>query len=65
MRLFGIEARGLNGARRYFQSFLMTALFYATVPVTSFLILIVAFFTEHNRTAHDFLSGITVIRRGR
>ncbi len=66
MRLFGIEARGLNGGRPdYFQAFLMTALFYATVPVTSFLILIVAFFTEHNRTAHDFLSGITVIRRDR
>ncbi len=66
MRLFGIEARGLNGARpEYFQAFLMTALFYATVPVTSFLILVVAFFTEHNRTAHDFLSGITVVRRGR
>jgi uncharacterized RDD family membrane protein YckC len=64
MRLFDIEARGLNGARpEYFQAFLMTALFYATVPLTSFLILIVAFFTEHNRTAHDFLSGITVIRR--
>ena len=66
MRLFGIEARGLNGARpEYFQAFLMTALFYATVSVTGFLILIVAFFTEHNRTAHDFLSGITVVRRGR
>ena len=66
MRLFGIEARGLSGAYpEYFQAFLMTALFYATVPVTSFLILIVAFFTEHNRTAHDLLSGITVIRRDR
>lgn len=66
MRLCDIEARGLDGGRpEYFQAFLMTALFYATVPVTSFLILIVAFFTEHNRTAHDFLSGITVVRRGR
>lgn len=66
MRLFDIEARGLNGDRPdYFQAFLMTALFYATVPLTSFLILIVAFFTEHNRTVHDLLSGITVIRRGR
>ena len=66
MRLFDIEARGLSGDRpEYFQAFLMTALFYATVPVTSFLVLIVAFFTEHNRTAHDFLSGITVVRRGR
>jgi uncharacterized RDD family membrane protein YckC len=66
MRLLDIEARGLSGDRPgYLQAFLMTALFYATVPVTSFLILIVAFFTEHNRTAHDFLSGITVIRRDR
>lgn len=66
MRLLSIEAQGLNGGRPdYFQAFLITALFYATVPVTSFLILIVAFFTEHNRTAHDFLSGITVVRRGR
>ena len=66
MRLFGIEARSLNGGRPdYFQAFLMTALFYATVSVTGFLILIVAFFTEHNRTAHDLLSGITVIRRDR
>ena len=66
MRLLGIEARGLDGGRPdYFQAFLMTTLFYATVPVTSFLILVVAFFTEHNRTAHDFLSGITVIRRSR
>ena len=63
-RLFGIEARGLHGGRPdYFQAFLMTALFYATVPVTSFLILIVALFTERNRTAHDLLSGITVVVR--
>ena len=66
MRLFGIEARGLRGGRPdYFQAFLMTALFYATVPTTGFLILVVALFTEHNRTAHDILSGITIVRRGR
>jgi len=66
MRLFDIEARGLNGGRPdYFQAFLMTALFYATVLFTSFLILIVAVFTEHNRTVHDLLSGVTVIRRSR
>ena len=38
MRLFGIEARSLNGGRPdYFQAFLMTLLFYVTVPVTSLL----------------------------
>jgi len=65
MRFFDLEARGLDGRRPdYFQAFLFTALFYATVPLTGFLILIVALFTEHNRTAHDLLSGITVVRRG-
>jgi uncharacterized RDD family membrane protein YckC len=48
----------------YLQAFLMTALFYATVPITGFLILAVALFTERNRTLHDILSGITVIRAG-
>lgn len=64
MRLFGVEARNLHGAPpEYVQAFLMTALFYATVPTTSFLILVIAFFTERKRTAHDLLSGITVVRR--
>jgi uncharacterized RDD family membrane protein YckC len=43
----------------------MTALFYATALVTSFLILAVALFTDRKRTLHDILSGMTVIRRGR
>jgi uncharacterized RDD family membrane protein YckC len=66
MRLFNLEARGVHGQRPdYWQAFLMTALFYATVPITSFLILLVALFTERNRTLHDILSGITVIRGSR
>lgn len=66
MRLFGVEMRGVEGQRPdYFQAFLMSALFYATVPVTGFLILLVALFTDGNRTAHDILSGMTAVRRGR
>lgn len=65
-RLFRLEARGVQGERPdYWQAFLMTALFYATVPITSFLILAVALFTDRNRTLHDILSGITVIRADR
>lgn len=64
MRLFGVEARGFDGTRPdYWQAFLMSALFYATIAVTGFLILIVAFFTERNRAVHDLLSGMTVLRR--
>lgn len=66
MRLFGLEARGVHGERPdYWQAFLMTALFYATVPITSFLILAVALFSDRHRTLHDILSGITVIRARR
>jgi uncharacterized RDD family membrane protein YckC len=66
MRLFGLEARGVQGGRPdYWQAFLMTALFYATVPITSFLILAVALFSDRNRTLHDILSGITLIRARR
>jgi uncharacterized RDD family membrane protein YckC len=66
MRLLNLEARGMRGERPdYLQAFLMTALFYATVPITGFLILLVALFTERNRTLHDILSGVTVIRAGR
>jgi uncharacterized RDD family membrane protein YckC len=66
MRLFGVEARGVHGERPdYWQAFLMTALFYATVPITSFLILAVALFSDRKRTLHDILSGITVIRATR
>jgi uncharacterized RDD family membrane protein YckC len=66
MRLFGLEARGVQGGRPdYWQAFLMTALFYATVPITSFLILAVALFSDRNRTLHDILSGITLIRTRR
>jgi uncharacterized RDD family membrane protein YckC len=66
MRLCKLEARGVRGERPdHWQAFLMTALFYATVPITSFLILAVALFSDRNRTLHDILSGITVIRSRR
>ena len=66
MQLFDTEVRSWTGERPgYWQAFLMTALFYATALVTSFLILAVALFTDRKRTLHDILSGMTVIRRGR
>jgi uncharacterized RDD family membrane protein YckC len=66
MRLFDIEVRSWDDRRPdYWQAFLMTALFYATVTLTSFLILAVALFTPQNRAIHDYLSGVVVLRRGR
>jgi uncharacterized RDD family membrane protein YckC len=63
-RLFGLEVRRLDGGRPDFlQAFLLTALFYVTVALTSTLILLVALFTRHHRTVHDMLSGTLTLRR--
>ena len=66
MRLFDIEVRSWTGGHpEYWQGFLMTILFYATVLPTSFLILAVGLFTPLNRMIHDALAGVVVVRRGR
>lgn len=64
MSLFDVELRNWNGNRvDYLQAFLQTALFYATIAVTSGLVLVVALFTARNRTLHDILAGTVAIRR--
>jgi uncharacterized RDD family membrane protein YckC len=66
MRLFDLEARRADGGRPdRVQGFLMSALFYATVLLTSFLILVVTLFADRKRLLHDILSGVTIIRRDR
>lgn len=66
MRLFNIEVRHFNGGRAdYFQAFVMAVLFYATIPITGFLILAVSLFDARSRTLHDMLSGAVVVRQGR
>jgi uncharacterized RDD family membrane protein YckC len=62
MQFLGMEVRTLDGDRPgLIQAFAMTALFYLSVTTTSFLILIIAFFNDKNRCAHDFLSGTLVV----
>ena len=65
-RLFDLEVRAWTGRRPdYPQAFLNTVLFYTTVTLTAWLILLVALFTDRNRTVHDYLSGTLVVRRTR
>ncbi|WP_052742080.1 RDD family protein [Kiloniella litopenaei] len=42
-------------------AFLTTVIFYLTVPATSFLILLVAFFNDEKRTLHDILTHTVVV----
>jgi uncharacterized RDD family membrane protein YckC len=61
-----VEIRSWTGRRPdYVQAFLMTALFYATVLPTGFLVLAVALFNDRQRTLHDYLVGTLGVRRGR
>ncbi len=66
MQFMDVEIRTWNGRQPdYFQAFLITALFYATVLPTGFLVLAVALFNDQHRTLHDFLTGTLGVRRSR
>lgn len=62
MRLFKIEVRAWDGRRPdYLRAALMTIVFYTTVALTSWLILLVALLDQRRRTLHDHLCGTLVI----
>ena len=64
MRLFDLEVRSWTGVRpTLLQAFLMAVLFYTTIGVTGFFILLVSLFNGRGRTLHDYLSGSVVVRR--
>ncbi len=66
MRVFDLEVRSWTGPPPdYSQAFLTTVLFYASVSVTVWLVLLVPLFTDRNRTLHDILAGTIVVRRTR
>jgi uncharacterized RDD family membrane protein YckC len=63
MRLFDLEMRAWTGRPPdYSQAFLTTVLFYASVSLTAWLILLVALFTDRRRTLHDILAGTVMVR---
>ena len=63
MQLMDVEVRSWTGRRlNYPQAFLMTALFYATVLPTGFLVVVVALFNDRQRTLHDYLAGTLGLR---
>ena len=63
MRFFDVELRTWTGGKPdYIQAFLQTVLFYTTVSLTSFLVLIVALFNDRRRTLHDLMAGTVGVR---
>ncbi len=66
MKFMDLEARTWTGARpEYVQALLMTILFYASIAITWFLVLLVPLFNDRRRTLHDLMSGMVVVRRSR
>ena len=64
MRFFDLEMWNLSGKRpEYVQAFIATVLFYVSVSLTAFLILIVALFNDRRRTLHDLFAGTLVLRQ--
>ncbi len=66
MRVFDLEVRSWTGRPPdVAQAFLTTVLFYASVSLTVWLVLLVPLFTDRSRTLHDILAGTLVLRRAR
>lgn len=66
MRLFDVEVRTLDGGYPgYLLAALQTMVFYLSVGLTSWLILLVALFNARGRTLHDYLCGTLAVRTAR
>ena len=62
MRLLGIEVRTMDGVKPgYIVALIQTVLFYLTISLMTWLILLVALFNDKHRTLHDFLCGMIIV----
>jgi uncharacterized RDD family membrane protein YckC len=63
MRIVSLHVRRTDGGRPDFaQALIFSALFYATIALTSWLILLVTLITPRKRALHDLLSGLVILR---
>ncbi|GGF40927.1 hypothetical protein GCM10011611_54200 [Aliidongia dinghuensis] len=63
MRILAIQVlRTDRGRPDFAQALVFSLLFYATVALTSWLILLVALVMPRKRALHDLLSGVVVVR---
>ena len=63
MCLFDIEVRDLEGDRpNLLQAVAMTLVFYISVSITAWLVLVIAPFNTYHRTLHDFATRLVVVR---
>lgn len=64
MGLFDLELRDWSGSAVVpLQAVLVVVLFYVTVSLTAWLVLIVVLLNDRNRALHDILAGTVMVRR--
>src|SRR3546814_11888066 len=64
MALFGLELRDWEGGPvEPLQAVLVVLLFYVTVSLTAWLVLVVVLLNERGRGLHDILAGTVMVRR--
>lgn len=64
MRCFGLELRDWSGKRvEPFQAVLVVVLFYVSVSLTAWLVLLVVLFNDRGRALHDILASTLMVRR--
>jgi uncharacterized RDD family membrane protein YckC len=62
MRIMGIRVLCWNGnTPSYAQAAIQTILFYVSISITSFVVLLLSFLNDRGRCLHDYLSGCVVI----
>ena len=63
MKIFGLEVRTWDGQRvALIQAIVLTILFYVSVSLTAWLILLIALFNSRGRTLHDIMANTLVVR---
>lgn len=63
-RLMDLEVRTFEGGKPgYLHAFILTVLFYVSVTLTSFLILLIVPLTRYRQGVHDMLAATVVVRR--
>lgn len=64
MGLFGLELRDWSGAAAVpLQAVLVVLLFYVTISLTAWLVLVVVLFNDRRRALHDILASTVMVRR--
>ncbi len=64
MKVMKIEVRRwIGGVPDYYQAAAQTILFYGSIALTAWLILVIALFGNSRRCLHDYFSGIVVVNK--